>query len=221
MFQEYLEAFSLTSQTEALESIVQMTERLNIYLNHYPAQHTNCMTQKSEFVAFVNHPIQLSLDLTVYPTIWAVLLILLETQDASASYVQVMHDYYKECYSTKTRDYMPQLERAAERSKNNMYNNTLDGVSAYLPQNVYELQLQQADQQDINTENCTQIPHNYNADDILTEYPPWSTDTNDIENTSKTNYAESRKDILNAWQKDTPEKTQDNSQILDNVEAYT
>ena len=61
------------------------------------------MTSDSEFVAFVNHTIQMALDLTANPNIWAVLLILLETQDVNMSFVQVMHDYYKECYNTKTR----------------------------------------------------------------------------------------------------------------------
>ena len=98
-----------------------MAQRLDVYLNRYPAQYINCMTSDSEFVAFVNHAIQLALDLTVYPTIWAVLSILLETQDVNTSYVQVMHDYYNECYNIKTEEYMTQLEQAAERSKNNMY----------------------------------------------------------------------------------------------------
>ena len=97
------------------------------------------MTSDSEFVAFVNHTIQLALDLTAYPNIWAVLLILLETQDVNTSYVQVMHDYYDECYNTKTEEYMIGLEQAAERSKNNMYNITLDGVSAYSQQQVCNL----------------------------------------------------------------------------------
>ena len=52
------------------------------------------MTSDSEFIAFVNHTIQLALDLMVYPSIWAVLSILLETQDVNASYMQTMHDYY-------------------------------------------------------------------------------------------------------------------------------
>ena len=68
------------------------------------------MTSDSEFVAFVNHAIQLALDLTAYPTIWAVLSIMLETQDVNTSYVQVMYDYYNECYNMKTRDYMTRLE---------------------------------------------------------------------------------------------------------------
>ena len=94
------------------------------------------MTSDSEFVAFVNHAIQLALDLTAYSNIWAVLLILLETKDVNTSYVQVMHDYYNEYYNTKTEEYMIGLEQAAERSKNNMYNITLDGVSAHTQQQV-------------------------------------------------------------------------------------
>ena len=50
------------------------------------------MTSDIKFVAFINHAIQLALDLNIYPNIWAVLLILLETQDVNASYVQTMHD---------------------------------------------------------------------------------------------------------------------------------
>ena len=70
----------------------------------------------------------------------------------STSYVQVMHDYYNECYNTKTVEYMIQLEQAAERSKNNMYNITLDGVSASIQQ-VCNPQMQSTDQHDVNAEN--------------------------------------------------------------------
>ena len=56
--------------------------------------------------------------------------------------------------------------------------------------------------------------------DILTEYPAWSTDTNDIENIDKAQYRENRQDILNVWQKDTLGKTQDNKQVFHNIEAY-
>ena len=90
MFQEYLQTYPSPSQAEAFNKIEQMAKRLDIFLNHYPAQHINCMVADSEFVAFVNHAIQLALDLMACPTIWAVLLILLETQDVNASYVQVM-----------------------------------------------------------------------------------------------------------------------------------
>ena len=76
------------------------------------------------------------------------------------------------------------------------------------------------DQHDVNAENHTQVPYHACFNDLLTEYPAWSTDTNDIENTNKVQYREKRQDILNAWQTDTPVKTPDNRQALDNIEAY-
>ena len=157
-----------------------MAQRLDMYLDQYPAQYINCMTSGSEFVACVNHAIQLALNLMTYPNIWAVLLILFETQDVNTSYVQVMHDYYNECYNTKTDKYMIGLEQAAERSKNNMYNITLDGVAAYTQQQVSNPQIQSSHQHDVNAENHTQVPYHAHFNDILTEYPAWSTDTNDI-----------------------------------------
>ena len=64
-----------------------MAQQLDMYLNKYPAQYINCMTSDSEFIAVINHAIQLVLDLTAYPNIWAVLSIQLETQDVNASYM--------------------------------------------------------------------------------------------------------------------------------------
>ena len=131
-----------------------------------------------------------------------------------------MHDYYNECYNTKMEEYMIELEQATEKSKHNMYNNTLDEVSPYIQQPVYDPQTEPTDQHDINAENHTHLPYHAHFNDKLTEYPSWSTDTNDIENINKAQYSENRQDIINAWQKDTPVKTQDNRQVIDNIEAY-
>ena len=131
-----------------------------------------------------------------------------------------MHNYYNKCYNTRTEENMISLEKAAEQSKNNMYNNTLDGVSAYVPQPVCDPTVQSTDHHDANVENCAQLPYHACFNDILTEYPAWSTDTNDIENTNEAQYRFNRQDILNAWQKDTPVKMPGNRQVLDNLEAY-
>ena len=96
MFQGYLHEYLPPSQADAYSQIQAMAQRLDMYLNRHPAQYINCMTSNSEFVAFVNHAIQLAIDLTIYPNIWAVLSILLETHDVNTSSVQVMHDYYNE-----------------------------------------------------------------------------------------------------------------------------
>ena len=136
MFQDYLRAYLPPSHADAYSQIQQMAQHLDVYLSKYPAQYINCMTSDSEFIAFNNHAIQLTLDLTIYPNIWAVLLILLETQDVNTSYMQTKHDYYNKRYNTRMQEYMVLLERAAEQSKISMYNNTLDGVSAYVQQSV-------------------------------------------------------------------------------------
>ena len=131
-----------------------------------------------------------------------------------------MHDYYNQCYDTRTQDYMVLIEKAAEQSKNNMYNDTLDGVSAYVQQSVCNSPVLVSDQHEANVENCTQLPYHVHFNDILTEYPAWSTDTNDIENNNQDQYRSGRQEILTAWQKDTQIKMPDNRQVLDNLEVY-
>ena len=84
------------------------------------------------------------------------------------------------------------LEKAAEQSKYNMYNNTLDGVSVYVQQSTCDPLVQPTDQHDANTENHTRLPYNAHFNDILTEYPAWSTDINDIENTNEAQYRSNR-----------------------------
>ena len=83
----------------------------------------------------------------------------------------MMDDYYKQCYDTRTEEYMVLLEKVAEQSKNNMYNNTLDGVSVNIQQSVCSSLVQLIDQHDADAENCTQLPYNACFNDILTEYP--------------------------------------------------
>ena len=88
----------------------------------------------------------------------------------------------------RTQDYMVYIEKAAERFQNNMYKNTLDGVSAYVQQSVCNSPVSVSDQHEANVENCTQLPYHAHFNDILTEYPAWSTDANDIENTNQVKY---------------------------------
>ena len=76
------------------------------------------------------------------------------------------------------------IEKAAEQSKNNMYNNTLNGVSAHVQQSVCNSPVPVSERQEVNAENCTKLPYHAHFNDILTEYPAWSTDANDIENTN-------------------------------------
>ena len=55
--------------------------------------------------------------------------------------------------------------------------------------------MQSADQHNADTENCMQVLYHTHFNDILTEYPAWSTDTNDIANTNEAKSRENRQDI--------------------------
>ena len=61
MLQDYLYAYLPPSQADIYLQIQGMAQQLEMYLSKYLAQYNNCMTSDSEFVAFVNHAIQLHL----------------------------------------------------------------------------------------------------------------------------------------------------------------
>ena len=56
--------------------------------------------------------------------------------------------------------------------------------------------------------------------DIMTLYPPWSTDTNDIGDNNQVASDRNRKEIQDKIYKDTPVKTENNKPYIDNIDAY-
>ena len=66
MLQDYLRAYPPLTHANAYLQIQQMAQWLDVYLSKYPAQHINCMTSDSEFIAFINHAIQLVICLSQY-----------------------------------------------------------------------------------------------------------------------------------------------------------
>ena len=56
--------------------------------------------------------------------------------------------------------------------------------------------------------------------DIMTIYPPWSTDTNDLNNINQMTHYKSMKDIRDEICKDMPQKTDTNKSYIDNIDAY-
>ena len=52
--------------------------------------------------------------------------------------------------------------------------------------------MQSTDQHNIDAENFTQLLHHAPFNELLTEYPAWSTDTNDTENTNEAQHRENR-----------------------------
>ena len=68
--------------------------------------------------------------------------------------------------------------------------------------------------------NSAKIAIENDAVDILTLYPSWSTDTNDIVDNNQVTYTRNRKEIKDKLYKDTPVKTGSNKPNIDNIDAY-
>ena len=56
--------------------------------------------------------------------------------------------------------------------------------------------------------------------DIITLYPPWSTDTNDRCDNNQVASDRNRKEIQNKLYKDMPVKTENNKTYIDNIDTY-
>ena len=116
----------------------------------------------------------------MFPTLWAVLSILLDTQDGKCEYVKLLQEEYHIYYADKTRKYMLKLEKKSVEIQNRMHDSVtqnFDRVSGLNDNGVTPLQGQQDEQPE-----GVNIPGNAIDDDvvdIMTLYPPWSPDTND------------------------------------------
>ena len=98
-----------------------MLSLLDKYLYDHPKQHTHCMSLDNEYVTLIQYPIHLHIDLTMFPTLWAVLPILLETQDGKREYVKHLQGEYNTYYEDKSTRYMLKLERQSLELQNHMY----------------------------------------------------------------------------------------------------
>ena len=121
------------------------------------------------------------IDLTTFPTPWAVLSILLDTQDGKCEYVKCLQEEYNSYYKDKSRRYMLKLERQLAELQNHMYDSVthnFNRVSGLHDNGLTPFQMQDGDQ----TVEVT-APENAIDDDVInitTIYPPWSTDTDDL-----------------------------------------
>ena len=133
------------------------------------------MSSDNEYVTLLQYAICLHIDLTTFPTLWAVLSILLKTQDGKHEYVKCLQGEYNTYYEDKSRRYMLKLERQSAELQNCMYDgvtHNFDRVLGLHDNGLTPLQMQEGDQ-----------PENAIDDDVIditTIYPLWSTDSNDL-----------------------------------------
>ena len=81
---------------------------------------TACQSD-NEYVTLIQHTICLHIDLTMFPTLWAVVCILLDTQDGKHEYVKHLQEEYNAYYEDKSRRYILKLERQSVELQNHMY----------------------------------------------------------------------------------------------------
>ena len=158
-----------------------MLSLLDKYLYDNQKQHTHCMSSDNEYVTLLKCAIHLNIDLTMFPTLWAVLSILLDTQDDKCEHIKYLQEEYNTYYEDKSGDYMLKLEGKPVEIQNHMYDSVtqnFDRVSGLHDNGSTPLQGQEDDQpvEVITPENAI----NDDVIDIRTICPPWSLDTNDI-----------------------------------------
>ena len=91
-------------------------------------------------------------------------------------------------------------------------------VSGLHDNGMMSLQMQDGDQtaESIALENAIDD----DVSDIETIYPPWSTDTDDINDIDQMTNYKSMKDIRDKLCKDTPQKTETNKPYINDIDAY-
>ena len=183
--------------------------------------HTHCMSSYSEYVILLRYAICFNIDLTMFPTLWAVLSILLETQDVTHEHVKGLQEEYDTYYTEKPKDYMLKLERQLVELQNHVYDSathTFDRVSGLHDNGLTPLLRQEGDQSDEVT-----TPEKAIDDDaigIRTLYPSWSSDINNMNDINQMTNYKSMKNIRDEIGKDMPLKTDNNKPYIDNIDAY-
>ena len=109
-----------------------MLSLLDKYLyDNNPKQHTHCMSSDNEYVALLKHAIHLNVDLSMFPTLWAVLSILLYTQDGNLEYVKFFQEEYNRYYADKSRQYMVNLETKSIEIQNHMHDSVTHDFDSF------------------------------------------------------------------------------------------
>ena len=219
--QQFLEEYPPPSDKQALLDVYHMLSLLDKYLYDNPKQHTHCMSSDNEYVALLKCAIHLNVDLSTFPTLLAVLSILLYTQDGNLEYIQFLQEEYNRYYADKSRKYMVNLEMKSTEIQNHMHDSVtcdFDRVSDFNDNGLTPLQGQQDEQPE--SVNRAENAIDNDVVDIMTLYPLWSTDTNERSDNNQVASDSNRKEIQDELYKDTPVKTENNKPYIDNIDAY-
>ena len=146
---QFLEDYPSSSEKQVLD-IYHMLSLLDKYLYDHLKQHTHCLSSDNKYVTLMQYAIHLHIDLTMFPTLWAVLSILLDTQDGKHKYAKCLQEEYNTYDKDKSRRYMLKLERQLVELQNCMYDSVthnLDRVLGLHDNGLTTLQMQEGTSQ--------------------------------------------------------------------------
>ena len=130
---EFLNYFPPESREKAFEQIYEILQVLDVYLRDNPQQHIHCMSPDSKYVSLIMYAITIEIDLCNFPAIWAVLSILLDTQNNTLQHVKSLKQVVNNYYDKHPTDVMSRLEHQASDIMKAMYdsvnNDNFDSVS--------------------------------------------------------------------------------------------
>ena len=133
--QEFLNHFPPESKEKAFEQIYQILQVLDAYLIDNPQQHLYCMSPDSEYISLIMYATKLEIDLCNFPAIWAVLSILLDTQNNKLQYVknlqQVVIDYSSKHPMEVTSRLEHQITDIMNVMSDSVINDNFDSISDY------------------------------------------------------------------------------------------
>ena len=136
-------------------------------------------------------------------------------------YVKFLQEEYNRYYADKSRKYMVNLEKKSVEIQNRMHDSVthdFDRVSDFNDNGSTPLQGQQDKQPD--AVNSAENVIDNDVVDILTLYPSWSADTNDIGDNNQVASNRNRKELQDELYNDTPVKSESNKPYIDNIAAY-
>ena len=270
--QEYLNHFPPESKEKAFEQIYKI---LDAYLIDNPQQHLLCMSPNSEYVSLIMYTTKLEINLGHFPAIWAVVSILLDTQNNELQYVKNLQQVVNDYYDKHPTEVMSRLEHQTTNIMNEMYdsitNDDFDSVSDYTDRvsGAVDNDTDRKDKDEMPYDNDKdEMPYEYDNDDdtAITEVKNDRNMTNDnlkyvgtkdvvpyirdvsmttkvkrpietsdidnefmreydsmqksMENRQINDYYEARRHIQSTMKGDTPIKTGQNRQCIDNITDY-
>ena len=168
--QEFLNHFPPESKEKAFEQIYQILQVLDTYLIDNLQQHRYCMSPDSEYILLIMYTTKLEIDVCNFPTIWAVLSILIDTQSNELQYVKNLQQVADDYYNKHPMEVMSRLEHQITDIMNAMYNSTTNDNFDSVSDDTDRVSGVVDNEYNKNDDNNDQMPYDNDNDRMPYEY---------------------------------------------------